>query len=339
MIDQPNRPAPSSPPDAIAKPKEGPRPSRASARKPRRPPTNLVEYYAEARANPAGLLTYLGQHGLFITHADDQRAAKESVVSLDPDLKKTRLLAQQVANSHSGRFVAAFYEFLVGCVDADLQGLRAWTPDDAMGARALLRELLVSRKASLAKARGLNLVLTVQAMMASRFELPLWDTLPLFAAAFRPSNRPRRPPAALGYPALSGPVLRFWLELLGPWMDRARDDARRAQRAEGEERALLTRVDALEARVAELTKDRDGLAAELRETTEELRSTRLAMQVDLSQLRDSMAGFLTEDVVGYLRAAEEGLGLDPPRVPHALERIDDLHHAIEHKVSWLKSSG
>src|SRR5215831_2875808 len=83
------------------------RPSRARRRpEGRHLPSSLQELYSEARARPADLLRYLEQRDLFITSEEDQRLAQGLVGSHDLDLNKTRLLAQEVANTYDGRFVA-----------------------------------------------------------------------------------------------------------------------------------------------------------------------------------------------------------------------------------------
>lgn len=341
MTEKSDRSEPPSP--AAVKPSGAKRAAGTSSRAARRLPNTLVELYSDSRARPVELLRYLEQRDLYMTSEEDQRSAQLLVGTHDVDLNKTRLLAQDVANSYEGRFVAAFHEFLVRCVESDLRGLRSWPPGDADGALLVLRELLAAQRASLAKKdpgrRAVNLVLTVQALMSSRFGLAAWDTVPLLAEAFKPaSHRPKRSPVALGHPAVNGPVLRFWLDALGPWIERATGDAGRARRAEIAEQTLLARVADLETQVFELTQRSDTLAADLQSTAAELRSTRLARQVESSQLRGSLAAFLTDDLSAQLRSAEEGLSLTPPRVAHALERIDDLHHAIKEKARWLRSS-
>lgn len=307
------------------------------------PPTTLVELYGEANAKPSDLLKFLALRDMFITSEEDQRAALELVAVRDPDLAKTRSLAFEVANGHDGRFVAAFGAFLLGTLGPDVRALRTWPPAEAADALTSWRELLEAKLAELAKKeppkRTLNVLMIAQSILSSRYRLGMQDVIPALSSGLKTTGGPpRQPPVALGHPSLTAALLRFWLEALALWIETARRDGERAKRAEAAEAALTQQVEGLEARVHELEESNADLSSQLDAIREELRTTKLARQAESAQLRGTMKGFLASDLTAILGAAREGLELDPPRVPHALERLDDAGHAIDRKVAWLKSS-
>jgi hypothetical protein len=131
--------------------------------------------------------------------------------------------------------------------------------------------------------------------------------------------------------------LRIWLELLSPWIEIALGSEKRAVGAESEVRTLTEVVAALQGDVARLEQESADLTRGVARLTEELRGANLARRHDASQIRDSLLGFFGDEIALQLGAVREGLGLEPARITYALERLDDLEHAINGKVKWLRS--
>jgi hypothetical protein len=119
----------------------------------------------------------------------------------------------------------------------------------------------------------------------------------------------------------------------------ALEEERRAVAAESEVGRLKVVTGSLEDDLVRVRHDHIAATSEIAKLRSELRGERLARQHEVSQIRGAMAGFLAGELSAQLAAVSEGLGLDPPRVKHSLERLDDAEHAIQGKVKWLRSSG
>jgi hypothetical protein len=177
-----------------------------------------------------------------------------------------------------------------------------------------------------------------QAVLSSRYGLQIQEVLPALSHALVASRPGRKRPTALGHPALTIQLLRLWLEILSPWIDTAATDAKRADRAELAELDLAQQLQEANGRVAQLEDAIGTATSELDGLREELRSAKLARQLENSQLRGSLAGFLENDIGACLQSIREALGLEPPRLTYSLQRLDDAEHAIQGKVKWLRSS-
>jgi hypothetical protein len=307
---------------------------------PRVLPSTLMQLYSEPKTRPLDLLRYLAQRDMFITSPEDQDWAQAQLPLADPDLIKTRALAIEVANSFEGRFVGAFSSFLMRCIEAELASLPPWPISEGGSARQLWNEWLDANRPVLGTRRKLNVLFILQSVLSARFGLTVADALLDLAQAFAPrSNRIRRPPTAIGQAPLGVPMLKLWVSALAPYLEEGQQSRRRADQAEATAEELHKEIADLGNRFMDASREIDKLGASLKNAEEELRGMTLAKQIEQSQLRDSMSAFLSAEVTNQLKAAEEGLALEPPRVAHAIERLDDIHHAINRKVQWLKSSG
>ena len=140
-------------------------------------------------------------------------------------------------------------------------------------------------------------------------------------------------------------AIRTWLDLLTPWIERAVAAEQRSEEAVADLGRLRGVAADLEQQLTDARRDNAAadseiarLRQEIHEISDQRRGATLARQHEGSQFRGSMAGFLEDDVLALLAAVREGLELDRPRVPFALERLEDAEHAIETKARWLRSS-
>lgn len=337
-------------------PDSDPTPERGGVKK-RRRPESLVELYTTPKAAAPELLAGLVKRDAWITSLEDQQAALELLDERDHDLAKTRTLAQHVATGHDGRFAASFEGFLIKAAAPVLEGTPGWPPRDGDNGPARFAALLDHHAQALSDKepprRLFNAVMIAQSVLMARYRLDIADAVPMLSRTLGPPaamRRDRRNPRlvrlrALGDTRLTVDALRTWLDVLSPWIQRAVEVERRSDEAAADVERLRSTVEDLERQLAILGKERDDAEsdiARLRQKVQELsdqrRGAKLARQHEGSQLRGSMAGFLDDEVLALLRAVREGLELEPPRVPFALERLEDAEHAIEKKVRWLRSS-
>ena len=90
----------------------------AESRQPKhRRPETLVDVYTLPKAAVPEFLAGLAKRDAWTSGADDQQEALRLLDERDPDLAKTRTLAQHVATSHDGRFAASFESFLIRAVE------------------------------------------------------------------------------------------------------------------------------------------------------------------------------------------------------------------------------
>jgi len=332
-------------------------PNEDLARAKRRRPESLVELYTVPKAAAPDLLTGLAKHEAWITSSADQEQALGLLSERDPDLAKTRTLAQHVATSHDGRFAASFESFIVRAVAPVLEGTPRWPPQNGDDGPTLFAALLDHHAAALGEKepprRLFNAVMIAQSILMARYRLDIQDAVPLLSrtlgvpAALR---RERRNPRvvrlrSLGDTRLTVDSLRTWLDVLTPWIERALEAERTAEKAAVDVERLKGIVDRLEHELADAHRENERANAEiakLRQEIDELsdqkRGATLARRHEGSQLRSSMAGFLEDELLVLLSAVREGLELNPPRVPFALERLEDADHAARTKVQWLRSS-
>ncbi len=306
------------------------------------PPQTLVNLYLDKRAKPADLLKFLAQRDLFATPDDDQIAALALLSERDPELIKTKSLALEVANAYEGRFTAAFDRFLSSSVESQFREVSGWPPNAEVAASQSLHQVVDNHRSELIKKeprkRLFNALMIAQAVLSSRYGLQIQEVLPALSHALVASRPGRKRPTALGHPALTIQLLRLWLEILSPWIETAAKDAKRADRAELAELDLERLLQEANGRMAQLEDAIGTATSELDDLREELRSAKLARQLENSQLRGSLAGFLENDIGACLQSIREALGLEPPRLTYSLQRLDDAEHAIQGKVKWLRSS-
>lgn len=324
----------------------------------RRRPASLVDLYTVPKAAVPELLAALLKRDAWITSSIDQEEALGLLAERDPDLAKTRTLAQHVATGHDGRFAASFESFLVRAVGPVLDGTPGWPPQDGSDGPTLFAALLKAHGAALGEKepprRLFNAVMIAQSVLMARYGLDIQDAVPLLSHTLGPPvalRRDRRNPRlvrlrSVGDTRLTVDALRTWLDVLTPWIERAVSAERQADGAAADARRLQGVIDDLENELAALRQELveaneqiGTLRQEIHELSDQRRGATLARQHEGSQLRGSMAGFLEDDVLALLSAVREGLELDPPRVPFSLERIEDAEHAIQDKVRWLRSSG
>ena len=332
-------------------------PNEDVARPKRRRPESLVDLYTVPKAAAPDLLSGLAKHEAWITSTADQEQALGILGERDPDLAKTRTLAQHVATSHEGRFAASFESFLVRAVAPVLEGTPGWPPQNGDDGPALFGALLDHHAAALGEKepprRLFNAVMIAQSILMARYRLDIQDAVPLLSRTLGAPvalRRERRNPRlvrlrSLGDTRLTVDSLRTWLDVLTPWIERALVAERRAEEAARDVERLKGIVDRLEHELADARRENHGANAEiakLRQEIDELsdqkRGATLARRHEGSQFRSSMAGFLEDEVLVLLSAVREGLELDPPRIPFALERLEDADHAARTKVQWLRSS-
>jgi hypothetical protein len=198
-----------------------------------------------------------------------------------------------------------------------------------------------------------NAVMIAQSVLTARYRLDIQDAVPALAETLGPPaalKKERRNPRltrlrALGDTRLTVEGLRTWLDVLTPWIERAVQAERRTEDAEAAMQRLQSVAQQQEERIEQLEDEKAAalryaaqLSAEIEERRERERGASLARRHEASQLRGTMAGFLDDDVLPLLTAAREGLELAEPRVPFALERLEDAVHEIEGRVRWLRSS-
>ncbi|HMS72469.1 MAG TPA: hypothetical protein PKB03_05495, partial [Baekduia sp.] len=347
----PERPEASS--DADREPVAEPATAQAPGDRKRRRPASLVDLYTLPKAAVPELLAALLKRDAWITSSTDQEEALGLLAERDPDLAKTRTLAQHVATGHDGRFAASFESFLVGAVAPVLDGTPGWPPQDGSDGPTLFAALLKTHGAALREkepARRLfNAVMIAQSVLMARYGLDIQDAVPLLSHTLGPPvalRRDRRNPRlvrlrSVGDTRLTVDALRTWLDVLTPWIERAVSAEQRAEGAKSDAHRLEGVIADLEAELAALranlveANDQIGtLRQEIHELSVQRRGATLARQHEGSQLRGSMAGFLEDDVGALLSSVREGLELDPPRVPFSLERLEDAEHAIQDKVRW-----
>lgn len=323
----------------------------------RRRPENLVELYTLPRAAASELLAILARRDAWTTPAEDQEAALRLLPEQDRDLSKTRTLAQHVATSHDGRFAASFEQFLLRAVGQELNPVPSWPPAQGADGPRVFEQLLEHHADALSEKepprRLFNAVMIAQSVLMARYRLDVQDAVPVLARVLGPPSALRRerrnPPLtrlrALGDTRLTVDALRTWLDVLSPWIERAVEAEKRAEHAEAEARRHVEVEEELEGQLARLQHQHDAardeiarLGQDLQQKSDRERGVTLARQHEGSQFRGSMAGFLEDEVLSLLMSVREGLQLDPPRVPYSLERLEDLEHAIEGKVRWLRSS-
>ena len=302
-------------------------------------------------------LAVLAKRDAWTSGLDDQQEALRLLDERDPDLAKTRTLAQHVATSHDGRFAASFEPFLIRAVGPDLGDTPGWPPtEQARGPQSFLDVLEYHAQTLGAKEpprRLFNAVMIAQSVLMARYALDVPDAVPALSRALGPPaalRGARRNPrlvrlTALGATRLTVDGLRTWLDVLSPWIERAVQAEHTTERARSELARAQAAVQSRELQLSELQRELTEARAEIVELRQELqakadreRGVTLARQHEGSQLRGSIAGFLGDEVSALLAAVREGLELERPRVSYALERLDDAEHAIEEKVRWLRSS-
>lgn len=323
----------------------------------RRRPESLVDLYTVPKAATPDLLAGLVKRNAWTTGPEDQEEALRLLDQRDPELARTRTLAQHVATSHDGRFAASFESFLVRAVTPVLDRTPRWPPQDGDDGPALFAAFLDHHAQALGEKepprRLFNAMMIAQSILMARYRLDIPDAVPLLSRTLGPPaalRRDRRNPRlvrqrSLGDTRLTVDALRTWLDVLTPWIERAVAAERQSDEAAADVRRLSDVVEDLEQQLADVRGDHAEanaqiakLRQEIHELSDQRRGATLARQHEGSQLRGSMAGFLQDDVLALLSAVREGLELDRPRVPFALERLEDVEHAIEDKVRWLRSS-
>jgi hypothetical protein len=323
----------------------------------RRRPESLVDLYTVAKAAAPDLLAGLAKRDAWITSPDDQQDALRLLERRDPDLAKTRTLAQHVATGHQGRFAASFEPFLVRAAARELDGTPGWPPQQGPSGPTVFAELLDHHRRHLGekepRRRLFNAVMIAQSILMARYGLDIQDSVPLLSSALGPPaalRGERRNPRlvrlrSLGDTRLTVDALRTWLDVLTPWIRRAVAAEEQARRTDADVQRLSGVISDLEQQLTDLRDSHSEANAQIIELRQEIddlsdqkRGARLARQHEGSQLRGSMAGFLEDELLALLRAVREGLELDRPRVPHSLERLEDAQHAIDDKVRWLRSS-
>jgi hypothetical protein len=324
--------------------------SKKRVRKSRKAPQSLVDYYRAPRADPRELLWVLPDRDPNGPSTDDIDAAMSSLPKSDRDLVKTRHLALYVANSDEGRLAPLFGDFFLRAIEPVFRKTPDWPPEPEANGSDVFRRLLSHHAGALHRKvvprRLVNAVMIAQAILSTRHGLKTHDAVISLSRALGPSavfgrdqRDARTRPRALGHPTAPLDALRTWLDVLSPWIEMALVAERRAEDAESQLHRLNAINDSLEDDLAGVRYDHLNATSEIAKLSEELRGEKLARQHEVSQIRDSMAGFLADELSGQLGAVREGLGLDPPRTKHSLERLDDAEHAIKGKVKWLRSSG
>jgi hypothetical protein len=281
---------------------------------------------------------------------DDKDAALSTLVKRDRDLVKTRQLALYVANCEEGRLAPFFDDFFIRAVEPVFRKTPGWPPESGAIGPEVFRRLVAHHAAHLHRKvvprRLLNAVMIAQAVLSARNGLQTQDAVLVLARALGPSaafgrdqRDARTRPRALGQPSAPVDALKELLDLVSPWIEMALSEDKRAEDAESQLGRLKALNESLEHDLVRVREDHLHATSEIAKLSAELRGAKLARQHDVSQIRDSMAGFLGDELSAQLAAVREGLGLDPPRVKHSLERLDDTEHAIKGKVKWLRSSG
>lgn len=323
----------------------------------RRRPETLVELYTAPKAAVSELLAVLAKREAWVTSPDDQQAALRLLHKRDRDLAKTRTLAQHVATTHDGRFAASFEAFLIQAIADVLDSTPGWPPNDGTAGAQTFRQLVEFHEPALSEkepARRLfNAVMIAQSILMARYGLDIPQAVPILSRTLGPPaglRRERRNPRlvrlrALGDTRLTVDALRTWLDVLTPWIERAIQAEKAAEAAQADTARLKALTDDLDAQAAALRRELSAAQTQIAELREEVqekadreRGVTLARQHEGSQLRGTMAGFLEDDLLALLGAIREGLALEPPRVPYSLERLEDVEHAINDRVRWLKSS-
>lgn len=330
----------------------------AESRQPtRRRPESLVDVYTLAKAAVPEFLAGLAKRDAWTSGLDDQQEALRLLDERDPDLAKTRTLAQHVATSHDGRFAASFESFLIRAVNPDLGDTPGWPPSEQAHGPQAFRDVLEYHAQTLGAKepprRLFNAVMIAQSVLMARYGLDVPDAVPALSSALGPPaalRGARRNPrlvrlTALGATRLTVDGLRTWLDVLSPWIERAVQAEHTTERAQSELARAQAALQSRELQLSELQRALTEARAEIVELRQELqakadreRGVTLARQHEAAQLRGSMAGFLGDEVSALLAGVREGLELERPRVSYALERLDDAEHAIEEKVRWLRSS-
>ena len=158
----------------------------------RRRPESLVELFTIPKAAAPELLARLLKRNAWITSPDDQEKALGLLDDRDPDLAKTRTLAQHVATNYDGRFAASFEAFLVRATAPVLEETPGRPPIDGGDGPALFAAVLDHHAAELSKTepprRLFNAVMIAQSILMARYRLDIPDAVPLLANS-RPTSR------------------------------------------------------------------------------------------------------------------------------------------------------
>ena len=294
------------------------------------------------------------------TKADRARAL-ECVGELDPDLARTRELAVASA-AHGKRLAGALEPFLLACLEQDIgiaSRLGSNTGENAISA-------LIESVSEMGIASGLQdlstrqisaLVIVIMVVCGSHGVAQGSAAKALAEILLAPEER-RNAPLGAGNAALIGAgivgtsELAAWLASGAAWQREMDHLESKIAIGEAELEALSTDAANTRAELEDIRQVSEGLEVKLkaaRAEAEQLRvdvnnqrmvsrGTQHAKQHEGSQLRNSLAGFLSDELLPLSESVKEGLGLDPPRVAHSLERLEDLEHAIGEKVKWLMFS-
>jgi hypothetical protein len=244
-----------------------------------------------------------------------------------------------LATTAEGEYAPPFESFLVRAIDPFIAAQQFWSRQPKAGGAESFRRLLLENRQTLATrppGPNLNAILIAQAALAADHGLQLEDALGMLAKVLLSERM--RPPVALGSIGASSTVLRAWLSVLRPILARALETADRAQRAQELVVSLEESIGALTAQVTRLESDLINKTHEADRLANDLHAMDLARHVERVQMRGAFAGFLSDRLGRQLASIREGLMLDPPRVPHSLERLDDADKAIDEQLKWLKSS-
>ena len=329
------------------------RPSTTEAK--REPVSSLVDLYTVKGANASKLLRELEKKSSWKFADDDVEAAVQLIPDRDANLARTRQLLHEAIETRDGRFARTAGDFALRALEADLDGVAGWPPDDqtdpvealtALASRLAsdLRDPKRQRRAHNALMMGVDLLSHRRAVAFELVAPVLRDALGT------PTTGPKRNPrrhriASVTLPRNDVERVRDLLDLLEPWEREvsaaenaaaaASADAREAQLAADRAQESARR---LSADLADTKAELERLRQEAESARDQAQDVRIHASADVSELRARSIAFLNTRLRDLLATAKEANELEPPRTATALRLLDQAIQELQKEVEWLRSS-
>jgi len=313
----------------------------------------LVEYFSARSVAPKQFLRRLKAANRWTFEPDDVDEAVRIALESDPDLRRCRSLLHVATLANDRQHERGLSAFIDRVLERHLSA--AWQParDDPTEVLSIAIEALRPELKGKPSRRTLNVLLLCVERMGGRPGLQLDAVVDALGGAVgdpapharKPSDHTRARVAAITDPGLGASELRAWLALssdLRRWARRAQQDA---ETARAELAATADDLASAQQRLADLRTEVDGKAAQLAQARQEIgtlaarvEESRMVGRHGRSQVQARVEDALRTRVVPLLTTADEALGVEPPRVAVAREKLGFAIEAIDDEISWLASS-
>ena len=319
----------------------------------RQPILTLVAFYERKTTKPASFLKDLRTAERWDFDVDDVEAALGLQVDGDKDLARVTQLMAAALKERDGRFVRPVIGFGERVIRARLMDKPYFVGVDR-DAMAGPEEKLVAISRALGpklrepgrRAESANLLLATILWLHQAEGLEARaavDTMTSALTASQPSTRDKER-AKLVWLGAHQKDVRAVADLLAPSVAAASRAAAAVEAAElqaAHERSARKDSEAdvvrIERDVADLQKMVMQLEAEVARLNETLTATRVHARHDVAQVKARVVGVLDSQLRDLVNTVEEALGLDPPRVAVAREKVDVIARELERQVAWLRS--